>query len=188
MSDENKKNQKKSEEQLKKERKEKAQVKMMATKKVRELSGDSKWSILQQIAQEILATYVIQDQKPPSLRQLREDLIKEVENRYSDQPDVKQILMDGVPSIQTIKVWRQANGWEEAVWDKIKDNGVFTKERRTKLLMALYDRALKKSDNAAKLWLTLSGDYSEKLDIKQDNTLDKFREINNVLHKKSKSE
>ncbi len=49
------------------------------------------------------------------------------------------------------------------------------------MIEAIRSRGLNKSDTAAKLWLTLSGDYSEKIDIKQDETVEKFREINRIL-------
>jgi hypothetical protein len=46
---------------------------------------------------------------------------------------------------------------------------------------------MESSDQAAKLWLTLSGDYSEKMEI-NDKTVDTFREIQSVLQRKSRED
>ena len=44
-----------------------------------------------------------------------------------------------------------------------------------------------KSDQAAKIWLTISGDYSDKIDV-TDKTVDTYRDINNILHGKKNEE
>ena len=155
-------------------------------KLVKALKTDSEWNVLEEILQEVMATYVIKnpDAKFPSVRQLLEDLTKEIECRYSEDTETRDILLAAIPSNPTASRWIKQPKWNEAVWDRVRDGGLFTKEKRAKMINALFQRGLVKSDNAAKVWLTLSGDYSDKLDITQDKTVEKFREINEILLKR----
>jgi len=167
--------------------KEKSNLKLIASRKVKELSEDSEWSILQQLVQEIEADFIVKDQKQYSVELLKKLLEEEVERRYKEEPDKLEILLDGIPSRYSISLWRKKKGWGEAIWTKIRGTGLFTSEKRAKVIESLYDKAVQRKDtNAAKLWLTLSGDYSEKLDIRTDIIADKYKEINEILHKKNR--
>ena len=78
-------------------------------------------------------------------------------------------------------------GWDEAVWKKVRGDSLFSPQKRAKVIEALRDRAIDKSDLAAKIWLTLSGDYSDKMEV-DNKSIDVFREINTILHRKSRDE
>jgi len=172
----------------KKQTQEKAKIKSLAAQRVKELSGDSDWTILQQIVQEIESDFIVREQKQYSVEKLRELLTEEVELRYNDDETLKQELLDGIPSRYAISLWRKKKGWEEAVWGKIKDTGLFTPEKRAAVIRALYEKATTTKDtNAAKLYLTLSGDYVEKGDGRSSDVMDIFREINQQLHKNKTS-
>lgn len=168
------------------EKAEKAVEKLSAVRAAKKLSNpNSKWTLSQEIMQEIMATYTIKDpDKIPASNKLRKDLIKEIELRYEDDKELKKLLLDSVPSDRSIRVWLKKPGWDEEVWKKIRDRGLFTKEKRAEMINALYQRGVLKSDNAAKIWLTLSGDYQEKMEV-QNKIADTFREINQVLQKKT---
>lgn len=155
---------------------------------VKALKTDSDWNTLEELLQEVMAVYVIKDPdtKFPSVRQLNDDLVKEINTRYADDEATRDLLLGAVPSNTTLGKWIKKPKWKEAVWSQVRDGGLFTKEKRAKMIDALYARGVSKSDNAAKVWLTLSGDYSDKLDINQDKTVEKFREINEILQKKNK--
>jgi len=159
-------------------------IKLLASQKVKKLSGDSEWTILQQIVQEIEACFIVKDQKKYSVETLRKLLIEEVELRYKEEPEVLEILTEGIPSRYSVSQWRKKSGWEEAVWGKIRGTGLFTPEKRAKVIDTLYDKATgdRKDTTAAKIWLTLSGDYVEKGDGKASEVMDIFREINQTLH------
>lgn len=166
--------------------KDKAQIAQLAARKVKELSKDSHWHILQQITQEIESIFIAEDQSAPTHTEMRKLLEKEVTLRFQDDKEVLGILVEGIPSGYTIGKWRKKEGWNEAVWDKIKNDGLFTKERRAQVINTLYKKAtdVKRPDvQAAKLWLTMSGDYSDKLDIGQDKTMEQYKEINAILHR-----
>ena len=156
---------------------------------VRKLSSpDSKWSITQEILQEIHSAYIVADpNKRPSLNKMSEELKKEIEIRYDEDPELKKLLIDSIPSIASIGKWLKKEGWEDAVWKKIRSDNLFSPEKRAQVIESLRARALDKSDSAAKIWLTLSGDYSEKMEV-NDKSLDSYREINSILHKKKQKE
>lgn len=150
------------------------------------ISNDSKWNLLQEILQEIVATYVVENpDKRPAATQLAEDLRNEVKNRYENEPEKKDILMNAIPNMDSLRKWLKAEGFEEAVWEKAKMNGLFSKERRASMINALFVRGVARSDIAAKMYLTMSGDYSERADGEKDRVADTFREINKLLHKKN---
>lgn len=158
-----------------------AQVKALTA----ELIGESDWTLLQIILQEIIATYVCKSQSRPSYEKLIQLLKEEVELRYKENERVKNILLEGVPTALTsIAAWLKKEGWEEAVWGHIKKDGLFTPEARASLISALFERGKDRSDTAAKLWLTMSGDYSDKLDVSSDDTISQFREAQQAIFSK----
>ena len=155
---------------------------------VKAMKTDSDWNVLEEILMDVLSVYVIKNpdsDKGPPIRQVRDDMIAEIKVRYKEEKDVRDLLIKAMPSEVTLGKWAKNPKIQEAVWSKIKDTGLFTKERRAEMINALYNRGINKSDNAAKIWLTLSGDYSDKIDINQDKAVEKFREINEILHKKN---
>ena len=169
---------------------EKAIVKLAAVKAVKLLAPDSKWTILQDMLQEILATHIVVDPaSKPSASVMAAELKAKVEEDYEEDAELKQMLLDAIPSKVSISKWTKKSGWQEAIWDKIKGRGQFSNERRTSVMNALYQKAINGGTAAAKIWLTLSGDYQEKAhDEGKDKTLETFREINNLLHKKSNTD
>lgn len=174
---------------IKKKRAEARSEKLVSLQKVKALKTDSDWNALEEIIQDVMATYVVQnpDGARPAVKKIRDDVELEIKLRYEADSETKDILLDALPSEMTIGKWIKQPKWNEAVWDRVRTGGLFTKERRSQMINALFERGLSKSDNAAKIWLTLSGDYSEKLDITQDKALEKFREINEILLKKKDS-
>jgi len=161
-------------------------AKRQALNKIKELSGDSEWNLIQQIAQEIEAHFIIKKEKL-SLDKHLELVKQEVKFRYTDQPEVLTIMEEAIPSRITISHWKKKKGWEDSIWMKIRGEGLFTSDRRARVIEKLYDQASSDGNvQAAKIWLTLSGDYSEKDPAGKNYTLDLFREINQVIHGKAK--
>lgn len=166
-----------------KERAQAGTLKVLAIKKAKELSGDSRWDLVEQIAQEIQAHYVLKKEKLTAIKHI-EFIEQEIRSRYSDQPDVMQILLDAVPSTTTLGNWKKKKEWEEAVWIKLRGEGLFTPDSRAQVISRLFDQALQGNVPAAKIWLTLSGDYVEKGDSgKNGDAMDLFRQINEAIHK-----
>lgn len=171
-------------EEVQKKAIDKSTVKMEAIRAVKALdNGDSKWNLTQDIFQDIMAGHIVADpNNVPPVTQMREELLKEIEARYKDEEDTKILLLESVPEVRSIRKWIKKDGWEEAVWDKIRGDQLFSPANRAQVIEAIRLRAIDKSDQAAKLWLTISGDYSEKFDV-TDKTVDTYREISNILHK-----
>ena len=156
-----------------------------AKKLLRKYTPNSEWDLSQQIIQEILAYKVIQD---PSRKYIWDPKFQKeyqavVEQKYHNDPELQKLLLICTPSHVTLGKWVKKTGWDEAVWAIVKEAGMFTKEKRATMIDSLYKRGLEKDTVAAKIWLTLSGDYSDKMEVK-DETADKYREINKVLHGK----
>ena len=155
-----------------------------------ELTKNAEWNLIEQIMQEIEAYYLLRNEKQPSLLKMLDLTREEINERYGQTPDqleVKEILLAAIPSAPTLFHWRKRKNWDDAVWSKAKvgSTGLFSHEKRANVIHALYDYAIKGSTPAAKIWLTLSGDYNEKVDAKNE-ILDQFKEINNILHNPKK--
>ena len=196
MSNENDQNQNdKNFEHLSPEQAEKARkavAKLEIVKAVKQISNpNSPWNLTQEIMQEIVATHTIAnpDAKLPAIVKLIEELKTEINIRYQGEEELKKLLLESVPSQNAVRAWFAKEGWKDAVWSKLRVSGLFTESKRAEMIEALRHRGLQKDTTAAKIWLTLSGDYQEKMDINSDKTVETFREINKILlSKKNASE
>lgn len=148
----------------------------------------SDWTITQELLQEIMAAHTVTNPKSlPPLTKMVEELKKEIEARYADDEKMKDLLIASIPEMRSVREWVKKAGWEEAVWGYIRAEGLFTANKRSEVIESLRIRALDKSDVAAKIWLTLSGDYSEKMEV-DNKSVDAYREINNILHGNKKKD
>jgi ABC-type antimicrobial peptide transport system ATPase subunit len=161
--------------------------KVAILKQVNKLS-QGEWLLTQEILQEIEANLLVlnPDAKKPTLNKSIELLKAEIENRYKDEPELKSLLIDAVPVPARIGAWRKLEGWDEAVWSRIRTTKMFNNENRYKVMDSMLKKAVDGDVQAAKIWLTLSGDYADKMDLNTDKRLDAYREINNILHNKKK--
>lgn len=163
--------------------------KRLALKRIEQLSGDSEWNILQQIIHDIEAYYVVKNEKRPSLDKTLELLKEEIKVRYDadtiEQNEIREELLKSVPSRITFQKWRTKKGWDDAVWTRARGgpSGLFSHDKRSTVIHSLYTSAATGNTTAAKIWLTLSGDYVEKGEMKNE-TVDQFREINTIIHTK----
>lgn len=160
-------------------------AKRLIYKRLEAMQGDSEWNLVQQIAQDIEAFYVASNQKRPNLDEMLKlipiEVIKKYPEGIAEFDEVRELLSEGVPSRPTMHKWRNKKGWDDAVWARIRGSGLFTADKRSQVIGKLFDQASDGNTTAAKLWLTLSGDYQEKGDTKSD-VVEQFREINSILH------
>jgi len=156
-----------------------------AYQNVKKISNkNSNWTLTQEILQEIMAAHTLSNpEKLPPLTEMVEQLKQEIERRYEDEPNIKEVLLKSIPAMRSVREWVKKEGWDEAVWGYIRVEGLFSAANRAKVIKALGERAIDRSDSAAKIWLTLSGDYSEKMEV-DNKSVDIYREINSILHKK----
>lgn len=161
-------------------------IKIEARKKLKNLMGDSSdWEIPEQIIQEIIATKSILNGSEPTNPELVEAYYIYIKQKYGEEEEIYNLLVECAPSVKALPAWKKKTGWDDAVWKYLKDTNLFSRENRASMIRALYNRGLEKDTVAAKIWLTLSGDYSDKMEVKSDDTVDKFRKINEILHRKS---
>jgi hypothetical protein len=168
---------------------EKAVEQLAAYKAVKKLSNEnSQWTLTQEILQEIMAGHTIADpDKLPALTVMVEELKKEINVRYADDDELRQVLLDSIPAMRSVREWVKKDGWEDAIWGYVRGDGLFTASKRAQVIESLRTRALDRSDTAAKIWLALSGDYSEKMEV-DNKSVDIYREINSILHKKKEQQ
>jgi len=166
---------------------EKSADQLEAYRTIKKLSGDdSKWTLTQELLQEIMAGHTISNpDKLPALTVMVEELKKEINSRYIDDPSLQKALLDSIPAMRSVREWVKKDGWDDAIWGYVRGDGLFTASKRAQVIESLRTRALDKSDVAAKIWLTLSGDYSEKMEV-DNKSVDMYREINNILLNKKK--
>jgi hypothetical protein len=167
---------------------EKVSLKLIKTNEVKKLALENpRWTPIQDLMQEIVATYtVINPNEIPSITNLRKQLIEEINKKYIEDEDTKKLMLGNVPSLTAICKWFKNKDFNDAIWEKIKSSGLFTKERRVVMINSLFNRGTQKDTAAAKIWLQLSGDLKEDSTSK-DKTIETFREINKILHKKESS-
>lgn len=177
-----------SDEKAQTQEEEKSEVakKLQAIKDVKALNKDSPWTIPQEILQEVVAGYTVADPNNiPKTPKLVEDLKEEIRRRYDYDHNLRDTLLFSIPNDNRyIREWMKKEGWEIAVWTKVRMDGLFNPAKRAEVIESLRKRAIDRSDVAAKIWLTLSGDYSEKSETTDSKTVDTYREINKILHSK----
>lgn len=164
-------------------------IKVALFKQVKKLS-EGEWLLTQEILQEIEANHLVinPDAKKPTAVKSIELLKTEIENRYKEDEELKTLLIDSIPNLSRILAWRKLEGWNEAVWSKLRTTNMFNNENRFKVMNSMFKKAVDGDVQAAKIWLTLSGDYADKMDFNTDKRLDAYREINSILHNNKKKE
>ena len=190
MSDEKKQPKQLQPKEVKEKAEEKLAIRLEAMKAVKNLSDkDSKWTLTEELLQEVMAGHIVANpDKLPPITQMRKELLEEIDRRYKDDDKVRIVLINSIPEARSIRKWVKKDGWDEDVWSKIRGDKLFSPANRAQVIEALRVRAMDKSDTAAKIWLTISGDYSDKIDV-TDKTVETYRDINNILlNKKSDNE
>lgn len=121
-----------------KNQQEKASAKIDAIKSVKKLSTDSKWFITQEILQEVQAGYTVLDpNKLPPVTQMIEDLKKEVEARYSDDEATRDLILESIPGVASVRTWLKKDGWDDAVWKKVRTDKLFSSDKRAQVIESL---------------------------------------------------
>ena len=156
--------------------------KALLRRKIKEISNGD-WLLTQEILHEIEANHLSKDPDSKlTTAKARELLEEEIKNRYKDNEEVKMMLLDSLPTHMQMHNWRKMEGWQEAIWSKIRSVQMFNNENRYKVMDSMLKSAIKGDVQAAKIWLTLSGDYSDKMDVNTDKRIETYREINNIIH------
>lgn len=162
----------------KKELREKARLTLLS------LSNQGKWHILQEYILEIQADGKIKEglgQRFPTLAEQLVLLHKKIEVEFTNDEETQNLLKGYITTTMAISKWTKLPGWNDAVVDKMKSYGLFTPENRAAVINSMKKKAVDDGDvQAAKVWLTMSGDYTDKVDV-NDSKFEKYKEYANSL-------
>ena len=129
----------------------------------------------------------IENQPVPSCERLIELIKLEVKEQFKEEPEYVEMLLAVVPTTkQSLAKWFKKDGFDEAVWSEARITGLFTLQKKSNVIEALYRKATKENPDvhASKIWLTLAGELQEKQEIRvEDSVLQIFREVNSSLKK-----
>jgi hypothetical protein len=174
-----------AEETVKDKRKESQENREKAKLILKANSNPGKWHILQEYLIEIQADGKLKEglgQKYPTYDDQLILLHKKIEVEFEKDPETCEILKNYVTNKTTIFKWGKLPGWADAVIEKMKTYGLFTPEKRAEVIESLRKKAVDDGDvQAAKTWLTMSGDYSDKVDV-NDTKFEKYKEYVNALN------
>lgn len=152
------------------------------------VSNQGKWNILQEYLLEIQADGKLKEglgQRFPTHKEQLELLKKKVELEWKDEQVTLDALLLCIPVPQTISKWGKSSNWQDALVEKMKASGLFTAENRAGVIEAMRKKAAVDGDvQAAKIWLTMSGDYTDKVDV-SDAKFEKYKDYQNALTGKS---
>lgn len=116
----------------------------------------------------------------PSVPDMIAALGPEIELRYKDTPEHKEILLFNIPSRQTAHRWIAKIEWKEEVERRLKDGNIFTLEKRAAMIESLYRKGMLGDNKSAEMWLKMSGDLTNQPQVK-DKALDSFKQISESL-------
>jgi hypothetical protein len=152
------------------------------------VSPVGKWNILQTYLIEIQADGKLKEglgQRFPTQKEQLELLKKKIESEWKNEQPTIDALLTCVPSQQMLSKWTKSKSWQDTLVDKMKVDGLFTAENRAGVIEAMRKKAADDGDvQAAKIWLTMSGDYTDKVDV-SDAKFEKYKEYQNELTGKS---
>lgn len=160
-----------------------SEKKAALTRALPKVSG--RWNELQSVLIDIevghrIKLLAIQGTSLPSVPEMIEDLKAEIEIRFKDQPDHKDILLFNVPGRQAAHKWMARHEWKEEVEKRLKDGNLFSLEKRAALIESLYRKGVAGDNKASEMWLKMSGDLSNQPPIK-DKALDSFKQLSESL-------
>lgn len=160
--------------------------------KLAQLSS-GKWLITQEILQDVQAAAIIEAKgvasNIPSLTQQIESLKEAINIQFTDNIELRDFLLESLPSNQTIWRWTKTKGWDSSVMEKVKSIHVFSPVNKTSMLTALYEKGLLKGDvRAMELYFKLSGDLvpadkAQRSKEEEKQKEDIYDTFNNALRK-----
>lgn len=160
-----------------------AERKAAMTRALPKVAG--RWNELQSILIDVEVGHRVklmanQIDKIPSLPEMIEDLKLEIQTRYKDQPEHRDILLFNLPSRQSANKWTVRPDWKEEVEKRLKDGNLFSLERRAAMIDMLYNKGLRGDTKSAEMWLKMSGDLTNQPPTK-DKALDSFKQLSESL-------
>jgi len=165
--------------------------KMDLKKKVDAL-GKGRWNPVQEMLIEIQALDEIErmldENKKPVLTKQIEVLKRKLEEDYADQPEQLVLMLESVPSYNSIRKWVITDAWKDAVMNRIRTTKIFNIDSKTKVYEAIFKKAAINGDmKAAELYFKLSGELGSSPKEPQDKLSKEekeYTEFNKILHRR----
>lgn len=157
--------------------------KAAVTRALPKVSG--RWNELQSLLIDVevghrVSMLAAQAHKLPSIPEMIEDLKAEVDAKYKDQPEHRDILLFNIPGRQAAHKWMGRPEWKEEVEKRLKDGNLFSLEKRSALIESLYRKGVAGDNKSAEMWLKMSGDLTNQPQIK-DKAVDAFKTLSESL-------
>ena len=109
---------------------------------------------------------------------------EEVESRFSSDPELAKIIVEALPGVKTLQRWIKRQDWKEEVEKRLKDDNLYSLDKRATVIQMIFRRAVDESDiKAAEMYLKLSGDLTNKPPQK-DKGYEAYQELAESLIKK----
>lgn len=164
----------------------------LASKKKVDALSKGRWNPVQEMLINIQASdeidRMLDETKKPTLTKQIEVLKGKLEEEYADQPEQLVLMLESVPSYNSIRKWTLTDEWKNAVMGRIRTTKIFNIDSKTKVYEAIFKKAAINGDmRAAELYFKLSGELGsspkepqEKLSKEEKE----YNEFNKILHRK----
>ena len=122
---------------------------------------------------------------PYSAPRMLELAVEEVNKRFYAEPDLAIIIIEALPGVKTLHRWVKRQDWKEEVEKRLKDDNLFSLDKRAAMINMVFKRGLHDGDiKAAEMYLKLSGDLTNKPQQK-DKGYEAYQELAESLIKKN---
>jgi len=96
----------------------------------------------------------------PKLLELAEE---ETDRRFGSEPELAKIIKEAMPGVKTLQRWIKRQDWKDEVEKRLKEDNLFSLDRRAAMINMVFSRGLHEGDiKAAEMYLKLSGDLTNK--------------------------
>lgn len=123
---------------------------------------------------------------PYSCPKLLELAAEEINKRFVGEPELAKIIIEALPGVKTLQRWVKRQDWKDEAEKRLKDDNLFSIDKRAAMINMVFNRGLKEGDiKAAEMYLKLSGDLSNKPQQK-DKGYEVYQELAESLIKKNR--
>jgi hypothetical protein len=144
-----------------------------------------RWNDIQNIAIDVEVGYRVKilagtESKLPSINEMISHVEEEVKLRYREFPEQVEILLTALPAKSTYSRWVKKPEWSEEVEKRLKDQNLFSLDKRAAMIESLYKKGITGDNKSAEMWLKMSGDLTNQPPTK-DKALDSFKQLSESL-------
>jgi hypothetical protein len=160
--------------------------KMQKLRSKLQVMSDSKWTIIEEMLIEIeveLRTQLVMEaiDTLPTIPKRLDRLREEIDERFSDNPELAEILKHSIPVEINVRRWTRRPDWKEEVDKRMRDDNLFSYENRHKMIQAVFNQGVKGNAKFAEMYLKMSGDIGKTQE--KDPVESTFEKITKSLNK-----